>query len=502
MPLGLAVSDVVEVDVTLEPIAAPVRNFGALAIIGSSGVIDPGSRVRQYTTLAGVASDFGTTAPEYRAADLFFSQEPQPAILYIAEWAAAAVPGSLLGGSLSPTNQIALLSTLQAITTGSMTVTVDGTPHVLTGLNFSGITNLNGAAAVIGVALTQAIVLWNASQGWFEIHSRTAGPTSSVAFAVDPGSGALLATDLQLTAALGAVSVTGISAEQPVDAVTALNPLAADVYGIMFAPAPGSGVGSITDAQYIAVASYIEGASPSHILGITTQNPGSLDPASTTDIGAVVQAMGLSRTFVQFSSSSAFAVASMFGRAFTTDFTANNSMITLMFKQEPGVTAELLNETQAAALKQKNINVFVTYQNQDAIIQWATMANGIYFDERQGSDWLANQVQTDLFDFFFTSPTKVPQTDPGAHQLATVAEGSMDDAVNNGFVAPGIWDSSLEFGQLTTGMALTKGYYIFMPPVASQSQGDRADRKAPTMQIAAKLAGAFHSAKVAININR
>ena len=314
-------------------------------------------------------------------------------------------------------------------------------------------------------------------------------------------SGALLASDLQLTAALGAQAVTGIAAEQPVDAVVALNPLAADVYGIMFAPLV-SGVGSITDAQYLAVAAYIEGANPSHILGITSENAACLNPALNTDIGSACQTATYSRTFVQYSSSSLYAVASMFGRAFTTDFTANNSMITLMFKQEPGVTAELLTETQAAALKGKNINVFVEYQNRTAIIQWATMADGTYFDERQGSDWLANQVQTDLYDFFYTSPTKVPQTDPGAHQLATVAEGSMDDAVNNGFVAPGIWDSALQFGKLTTGMALTKGYYVFMPPVSSQGTSDRAARKAPTMQIAAKLAGAFHSAKVALNINR
>ena len=34
-----------------------------------------------------------------------------------------------------------------------------------------------------------------------------------------------------------------------------------------------------------------------------------------------------------------------------------------MYKQEPGVLAELLSETQAQALKAKRCNVFVRYQN-------------------------------------------------------------------------------------------------------------------------------------------
>lgn len=499
MPVGLSVDDVVQVDITLEPIAPPVRNFGALCIIGSSGVIDSTTRIRQYATIGQVASDFGTTAPEYLAAALFFAQNPQPSILYIGAWAQAADNGSLLGGVISVADQVSLLATLQAITAGGMTISVDGTPHVLASLDFHLITNLNGAASVIGTALPSATVTWNSNQGWFQVDSHTAGPSSIVSVATDPGSGALLASDLRLTTATHARSVPGIAAEEPVAAVTAMNPLSADTYGIMFAPATAN---SISEAQYLAVAAYIEAAKPSHLFGITTQATDTLDPADTTDIGSQLKELGYSRTFWQYSSSSLYAAASMFGRAFTTDFTANNSMITLMFKQEPGVTGETLTETQAAALKAKNGNVFVKYMNNTAIIQWATMANGYYFDERHGADWLQNQVQTDVFDFFYTSPTKIPQTDPGAHQIATVAEQSMDRAVNNGFVAPGIWKSSLEFGKLRTNMALTKGYYVYMPPIANQSQSDRAARRAPTMQIAAKLAGAFHSAHVAININR
>lgn len=498
MAQGLAVSDVVQVTVNLTPVAVPTRNFGALCIIGDSDVIGTGTRIRQYSTLDGVATDFGTSAPEYLAADLFFSQSPQPSTLYVGRWAQAATPGQLVGGVIGTTAQATLLTTLQAITTGGMTISVDGTPHTLSNLDFSGISNLNGAATVLDTAMTSwADVLWDATQGQFIVTSHTAGPSSSVTTATDPGSGAALATDLKLTTAQGGASTAGVAAEAPLDAITTISPLTGDIYGFMFAT-----TASITDTQYINVAAYLEGASPSHIFGITSAESGILDAGSTTDLGYLLSQAKYTRTFYQYSQSSPYAVASIFGRAFTTDFTANNSLITLMFKQEPGVTPETLTETQASTLKTKNGNVFVNYMNNTAIIQNGVMSSGMFFDERQGSDWLQNQCQTDLFNLFYTSPTKIPQTDAGIHQMVATVEKTMDQAVFNGFVAPGIWNSTLEFGLLKANQALTKGYYVFAPPLAGQSQADREARKAPTIQVAIKLAGAVHSANVAINVNR
>jgi hypothetical protein len=140
MALGLNVSDIVSVSVNLQPTAAPTRNFGAFMIVGSSDVIDTNERIRQYSDLDGVAEDFGTTAPEYLAADLFFSQSPQPSILYVARWAQTASSGRLNGGVLTPTQQ--LMTAWTSITAGSMSIMVDGTAKPLSGLNFSSQTNL------------------------------------------------------------------------------------------------------------------------------------------------------------------------------------------------------------------------------------------------------------------------------------------------------------------------------------------------------------------------
>ena len=77
---GLSISDVVTVQVVLSPLPVAQRNFGSLVIIGpTEGVINTSERMRTYATIAGVAADFGTTVPEYLAANLYFEQAPQPA---------------------------------------------------------------------------------------------------------------------------------------------------------------------------------------------------------------------------------------------------------------------------------------------------------------------------------------------------------------------------------------------------------------------------------------
>lgn len=74
-------------------------------------------------------------------------------------------------------------------------------------------------------------------------------------------------------------------------------------------------------------------------------------------------------------------------------------------------------------------------------------------------------------------------------------------AVNNGFVAPGVWGGPA-IGAIVPGQYLSTGYYIYQPPIALQSAADRAARKSPPIQAAIKLAGAVHFAFIIVSVNR
>lgn len=497
---GLSASDIVNVQVTLTPLPVPLRNFGALMIVGpTEGVINVGERLRPYTTIAGVVADFGLTAPEYLAANLFFEQSPQPSFCYIGRWAQTATHAWLNGASLATTGQ--LMTLWNPITNGSMTISIDGTPRVLSNLNFSAALNMNGIASTIQAAMPAgALCQWNSNYNRFVVRGVITGINAALTFATPTGSGTDISALTGLSAASGASApVPGVAAETALAATSALVTASNDWYGIMFAPVVSS---DITDAQYEAIGNFIEAQNPSRVLGITSMSSAVADPTQTTDLASVMKSLGLQHSCIQYSSFSPYAVASLFGRAFTVDFTANNSVITLKFKQEPGIVAETLNENQALALRSKNCNVFINYNNGVAIIQEGVMCGGFFFDERQGLDWLQNNIQTKLFNILYTSPTKIPQTDPGIHVLVTGVEAAMIDGINNGLLAPGTWTSSAVFGTLVQNQFLPKGYYVFAPPVSSQDESIRAQRIAPTIQAAAKLAGAVHFANCLVSVNR
>lgn len=502
---GLSVSQIVNVTVNMTPLPVPLRNFGALVIIGpTEGVIDVGERLRPFTSLDQVAATFGTTVPEYLAANLFFSQAPQPAFLYIGRWAQTATHGWLRGATLPVAAQS--LTTWNAIHDGSMSISIDGTPHVLSGLNFSTAININGVAAIIQAALPAGTqVTWDAINSRFKVRGIVTGTSGSVSYATATGSGTdisgngtTLRTGLSLAAGASA-PVAGIAAETPLACMSALALASNDWYGAMFAPTLAT---DITDQQYIDTAAFVEGLNPSRIFGITSTSATVPDITNTSDLASSLQALEYNHSTIQYSSSSAYAMASMFGRAFTVDFTANNSMITLKFKQEPGVLAEFLSASQAAAIKAKNCNVFVHYNNDTAIIQEGVMCGGFFFDERQGLDWLQNNVQTTLYNILYTSSTKIPMTDSGMHVLVTGVEAAMVGGINNGLIAPGTWATNSVFGTLQPNQFLDRGYYVFVPSVTTISEAQRAARIAPTIQAAVKLAGAVHFANCIINVNR
>ncbi len=493
---GLALSDIITSQIDMAPTAGTARNFGNLLILGDSNVIDVQTRLRLYQGLTAIGADFGTASPEYQAAKIFFGQSPPPQQCYVGRWASTATAGVLFGGALSTAQQA--LSNFTAVSAGAMNITVDGTVHNLTALDFAAETTLNGVAATIQAGFAgSATVTWNSVYGYFVVQSTTTGAASSVSFASAPAAGTDISGLLGLTQTTsGAFAVAGALAETIETAVNTLAAATNSWYGLQIAATT-----AISDSDYVQVATIIEGLSASRIFGVTTQEAAALSATSTTDLAALLQAGNFSRTFCQYSSTNPYASAGIFGDAFTVNFDGIDTTITLKFQPEAGVTPENLTESQAAALKAKNCNVFASYESGVAIVQEGTMANGYFFDEMHGADWLQNALQTDMFTALQSAKTKVPQTDSGVNVLVTAATKDLQQARDNGFIAPGVWTGPA-VGSIQTGQTLTKGFYIYAPPVAQQSQTDRSARKAPTLQAAIKLAGAIHFGGILVNVNR
>jgi hypothetical protein len=324
---------------------------------------------------------------------------------------------------------------------------------------------------------------------------------STVGYATAPASGTDISALLGLTSGTSQELVSGYASETPVQCASALASASSIWYGLTFAATT-----SITTAQYLAVCALIEALSVTRMFGATTQDTGALSALVTNDLASLIKAGGYNKSFCHYSSATPYAAASMFGRMFSVDFTAQNSTIELMYKQMPGVTAENLTDAQANALQTKNCNVYVGYDNDTSIIEYGTVGNGNFIDEVWGLDWFQNAIQTSVYNLLFSTTTKIPQTDAGQNQLtnacSAVCGNQPGGAFYNGLSGSGVWNSSTVFGALKTGQYLPLGYYLFAPSVDLQSEADRAARIAPPIQIALKLAGAFQEADVLVTVNR
>ncbi len=494
MAVGLPVSRLIDVTVTLTPELAKFPNFSTCLLLTTSDVIDLKQRMRSYDDLTAVAVDFGTNGPEYPAAQEWFAQTPAPDNLLIGRWAESGGAGELVGGAVSAANQ--LIAAWVGIANGGFAVTIDGVgPSQVGNLDFSAETNLNGVASVItsGFPGGTAICTWDALNQRFVITSQTTGIASTISFLGAPNAG----TDISAMMAMrstspGAYTADGVGAQTALETVILFNDqFSSQWYGLVIPQAE--------DDDQLAVAGFIESAKPAHYYGINSQDSGTIVAGNTTCIAARVKAAGLNNTATQYSSTSGYAIMSYLSRILTTDWQANSSTITLMYKNEPLVVAENLTSTQMDALLAKNCNVFVEYNNNTAIIQPGCSGSGQFTDAVIGAAWLAASVQNAAYNLLKGTTTKIPQTDAGMHQIATQMESVMAQAVVNGLLAPGVWNAQ-GVGIIKQGDYLPKGYYIYTPPIALQSEADRAQRKSVPYQILAKLGGAVHTVDVAISV--
>lgn len=495
MPSTLPISRLVAVNIVLTPAGATGQNLSTLLLLGSTDVIDPVERYRDYNTLAAVAADFGTSAPEYLAAALYFGQQPQPARLKIGRWVNAASRGELVCAPRSTSQQA--IGNFTSITNGSFVYTRDGgSPTTVTGLNFSTATNLNGVASTIQAALTGMTVTWNAVYRRFEFFSNTTGPTSSVSFLTAAGSGTDISSLVggRNVAGSGAYVVPGQAAETALQAVTFFD----SNYGQTWYALVVLGA---ANADHLAIAPYIEASNSKHIYGITTQEPGTIVSASTTDLAYLMSQLAYNRTLLQWSLTNPYAVVSLIARAINIDYNGSNTVLTLAFKQQPGVVSEGLNPNQADVLITKRCNAFLAFNNNTSIVLTGAMSSGNFIDVVTGTDWLAVTLQNSLYNLLYSTTTKVPQTDAGTQLMVTTCESVLSQAVTNGLLAPGVWNST-GFGQLKQGDYLAKGFYVFAPRVDSQSQSDRAARRGVPLQVAAKLSGAVHDISVGVTVNQ
>lgn len=189
------------------------------------------------------------------------------------------------------------------------------------------------------------------------------------------------------------------------------------------------------------------------------------------------------------------------GRALSTNFAAANSTQTMHLKSLAGIVVDAtVGQTDLTAAGVAGVDVYVSIAGVASLF---TSGQNGFFDEIYNELWFKFALQTAGYNYLRNTSTKIPQTEAGIEGLKNEFRKICEQARSNTFIGAGTWTASQTFGDPASLIRNVAdiGYYVYSTPLSQQSTADRQARKAPTIQIAIKAAGAVHSSSVIVQVN-
>lgn len=481
---NLSPSNVITVSLQGTPQGLAIPNVNTLALISSEAPVWAGTQdYAIYKDPTSVANDFGSSSKAAAIANAIFSQNPNP---IQTQGYLVIIPRNLLtpvkaNVQVQDVNYEAIASG-----TGGNSVTIAYT---------TGGTAGSEAVSVVGSAITIQIAsgLSTADQVAAAINGSVAASALVLATVYGDGDNAQTAPVVTTNLAGGSASGT-----EPVHdtIIRTIN----EVYYV------GVLVDFVPTAPFTTLPAYLQGIDK---IGFFASNVKA--DMEVAGLLGVLGASGLSHSRGLYYSDGVAAdtvnfAAAYASRGLSTDFTGSLTAITMNMKQLVGFAPDsTLTQTDLNTALANGIDIYPAFGFQGLTAQGRLYTSGEneYFDQVYNRLWLKLALQVAGFNYLAQTNTKIPQTETGMDGLKNAYRQVLAQSVANGILAPGTWDSPDVFGNVSNlYRSITDiGYYVYSLPVKDQLAADRAARKAPLVQIAAKEAGAIHSSSVIVLVN-
>ena len=283
---------------------------------------------------------------------------------------------------------------------------------------------------------------------------------------------------------------SGQSAETPMEALSALLAIRADVYGICFADA-------ISAENLLAVTAGMDGLPVPMVLF----HPVTGDADAAVASGSVLQqlyAASAPRTVIFYCTGSPDA-AGLMGLAMGLQLSHPSSAFSLGLKTLYGIAASTLTEVQADALKALNCNVYVSRGTNYTLLEMGTLITGERYDERLYLDMIADDLQQAAVSLLADNPDRMPQTDDSTAAFINRFSSILMTYTTRQVLATSRWRGAAA-GPISTGDTLENGFALWADSYDDQSDADRAAHKAVPIQVALTLAGSIESIVITVNV--
>lgn len=386
----------------------------------------------EFDTADEVGTYFGTTSEEYKRAVFYFGwiskNGTRPSKISFAHWASAAIAPRVYGRKGAQA-----LATWTAITNGSFGITLGGTTHALTGLDFSGAANLAAVAAIIQTALnalsgtmwTAASVAFDATGPAFNLVGGLTGAANVLITA--GGSGTDIASQLGWLA--GAILAPGSGVQTITNMLIYTTSLSNNFGSFAFLP-------SLTDSQVLEAATWNDGTDPNILFMY-------LLPTSAANAQAYYTALsGLEGTAITLSTVASEYPEQVPGMILAaTDYTARNSVQNYMFQVftlTPTVTTDADSDTYDAI----RVNYYGQTQTAGRLLQFYQRGNlmglattdpvdqNVYANEM----WLKDAAGASIMSLLIAL-AKISANAAGRIQILGVLQGVINQGLLNGTIS-------------------------------------------------------------------
>lgn len=490
MTATIPVSNYIPVTSNVNNALSSKKVFAGISLTANT-LIPTTDIVKKFTSLAEVGDFFGNPSLEYTAARQYFASKKGvpyiPPYIYFGKYIVAEIAPYLRSGANA--NTATLLTTLKAITSGDITVKVNGTSYPTTGINLSTATSLSQVATLLTAAIVTAnteldssgsnfTITYSGTSNQFTASIPATGNSATMDYFTSTNVVTGLATVMRFTLATNAVLSQGSDALSPQENMTQLSAQFTDQFSIFFNDTMG---GLLTDVINLAIAQWVSDAGDAYNFNCWSNEIALESATDTTSIWYLVTQAQLNNTSIfdevlYNTSDRAAAAAGVFAAI---DLTQSNSAITLAFKQQDGLLPSVNNGTIAKILDAKKINYYgaIGIQGTSTVINWFyggyTSGKWSYIDNLVGQIWIALQSQINLVKTF-TAAGQVANDPDGQTTIRTGLTQACEDAITSNIIVKGLtYDTQTAAEVLTNYGAniqeLTNTGYIILNTLATQA---------------------------------
>lgn len=186
MTTATSISKIINIKSTA--VSSASNGFNLAGMILDENSIIPFNTIKTFTSAQAVSDYFGASSTEYQYAKFYFATYTTnintPAFIKYSRFVTSAIGAWIRGGALNATTD---LPTLQAITSGTLSVVFNGITYTATGIDLSGDTSFSQMASTIqgslDVELGTLTVTWDSVTSAFTISNSATG--GSVAYPAD-----------------------------------------------------------------------------------------------------------------------------------------------------------------------------------------------------------------------------------------------------------------------------------------------------------------------------